>query len=343
MVRFQRSYQASARAMSTMDEMLDVLINRTGRVGLYEHAHHDRDDAAQRPRGPQHALGQRLTKTQAKIASNKEIKRPSDDPYGAAHAMALRQTLGRQRAVPAQRRRTRRAGRTRPRTRWTRSRGSSTRAHKLLSRAPPTPPTPRAQGDRRRDRADHPGHQAERQRQLPRQVHLRRHRDDDAAVRDGRRRHLQRRRRRPGPGAPGRAARDRPRRDDGRSTPSAARSSATAGRPTTASCCDAAQHLDAPARRRRRVLRRRRHRALEAKSTSCSRCAPATARAPTASRPRRPAWTRSSVTVTEQLSSTEDADIAKTIIDFNSQQAAYQAALRAGANIVQASLMDFLR
>jgi flagellar hook-associated protein 1 len=34
MVRFQRGYQASARAMSTMDEMLDVLINRTGRVGL---------------------------------------------------------------------------------------------------------------------------------------------------------------------------------------------------------------------------------------------------------------------------------------------------------------------
>jgi flagellar hook-associated protein 1 FlgK len=34
LVRFQRAYQASARAMSTMDEMLDVLINRTGRVGL---------------------------------------------------------------------------------------------------------------------------------------------------------------------------------------------------------------------------------------------------------------------------------------------------------------------
>ena len=34
LVRFQRGYQASARAMSTMDEMLDVLINRTGRVGL---------------------------------------------------------------------------------------------------------------------------------------------------------------------------------------------------------------------------------------------------------------------------------------------------------------------
>jgi flagellar hook-associated protein 1 len=34
MLRFQRSYQASSRAMSTMDEMLDTLINRTGKVGL---------------------------------------------------------------------------------------------------------------------------------------------------------------------------------------------------------------------------------------------------------------------------------------------------------------------
>jgi flagellar hook-associated protein 3 FlgL len=47
--------------------------------------------------------------------------------------------------------------------------------------------------------------------------------------------------------------------------------------------------------------------------------------------------------LTNQLSITEDADIAKTLIDFNSQSAAYQAALRAGANIVQSSLMDFLR
>jgi flagellar hook-associated protein 1 len=34
MIKFQRSYQAASRAMSTMDEMLDVLINRTGRVGV---------------------------------------------------------------------------------------------------------------------------------------------------------------------------------------------------------------------------------------------------------------------------------------------------------------------
>ena len=33
-IRFQRAYQASARAMSTTDEMLDTLINRAGKVGL---------------------------------------------------------------------------------------------------------------------------------------------------------------------------------------------------------------------------------------------------------------------------------------------------------------------
>jgi flagellar hook-associated protein 3 FlgL len=48
-------------------------------------------------------------------------------------------------------------------------------------------------------------------------------------------------------------------------------------------------------------------------------------------------------TVTEQLSDTTDADFAQTMIDLSSQTAAYQAALRSGANIVQSSLMDFLR
>ena len=34
MVRFQRGYQAAARVMSTLDDMLETLISRTGRVGL---------------------------------------------------------------------------------------------------------------------------------------------------------------------------------------------------------------------------------------------------------------------------------------------------------------------
>jgi flagellar hook-associated protein 3 FlgL len=44
----------------------------------------------------------------------------------------------------------------------------------------------------------------------------------------------------------------------------------------------------------------------------------------------------------EQLSNTQDADIAQTMIDFSTQTAVYQAALRAGANLIQPSLMDFL-
>jgi flagellar hook-associated protein 3 FlgL len=43
------------------------------------------------------------------------------------------------------------------------------------------------------------------------------------------------------------------------------------------------------------------------------------------------------------LSNTEDADMAKTLVDFSQQQAVYQAALKSGAQIVQPSLMDFLR
>jgi flagellar hook-associated protein 1 FlgK len=34
MIRFQRGYQAAARALTTMDDMLNQLINSTGRVGL---------------------------------------------------------------------------------------------------------------------------------------------------------------------------------------------------------------------------------------------------------------------------------------------------------------------
>ena len=48
-------------------------------------------------------------------------------------------------------------------------------------------------------------------------------------------------------------------------------------------------------------------------------------------------------TTTKLLSNTEDADMAQTMVQFSQQQNAYQAALRSGANIVQASLLDYLR
>jgi len=45
---------------------------------------------------------------------------------------------------------------------------------------------------------------------------------------------------------------------------------------------------------------------------------------------------------TQALSKNQDADFAQASIDFSTEQAAYTAALRASASIVQASLMNFL-
>jgi flagellar hook-associated protein 3 FlgL len=48
-------------------------------------------------------------------------------------------------------------------------------------------------------------------------------------------------------------------------------------------------------------------------------------------------------TTTKLLSNVEDADMAQTLVDFSMQQNVYQSALRAGSNIIQQSLLDFLR
>jgi flagellar hook-associated protein 3 FlgL len=46
---------------------------------------------------------------------------------------------------------------------------------------------------------------------------------------------------------------------------------------------------------------------------------------------------------TAALSKVQDADMAATITNFSTEQAAYTAALRASASIVQTSLLDFLK
>jgi flagellar hook-associated protein 3 FlgL len=48
-------------------------------------------------------------------------------------------------------------------------------------------------------------------------------------------------------------------------------------------------------------------------------------------------------TALQLLNDTESIDLAKTMIEYNVHQSAYQAGLKAGATIVQASLLDFLR
>ena len=49
------------------------------------------------------------------------------------------------------------------------------------------------------------------------------------------------------------------------------------------------------------------------------------------------------LTTTQLLSTTEDTDLAKAILDLTNQQNTYQAALNSGASIIQKSLLDFLR
>ena len=46
---------------------------------------------------------------------------------------------------------------------------------------------------------------------------------------------------------------------------------------------------------------------------------------------------------TKLLSDTEDVDMAQTITNYSMQQTVYQSALKAGAQIIQPSLLDFLR
>ncbi len=49
------------------------------------------------------------------------------------------------------------------------------------------------------------------------------------------------------------------------------------------------------------------------------------------------------LSINESLSSTDGTNIAEASIAFANEQAAYTAALRAGANIVQESLLNFLQ
>ncbi len=59
-------------------------------------------------------ISSKLTKTQMKAASNKEITRPSDDPFGTTQAMQLRQSAERSTTSTRPTSRTPSAGRTRP-------------------------------------------------------------------------------------------------------------------------------------------------------------------------------------------------------------------------------------
>ena len=102
LIRFQRAYQASSRAMSTMDEMLDVLINRTGTGGAVSTRITTGMIAAQRAVRPQPR--QRVAHAHAVEAllqprDHAAVRRPVQRRARAAAARVAR----RHAAVPAQR------------------------------------------------------------------------------------------------------------------------------------------------------------------------------------------------------------------------------------------------
>ena len=72
-------------------------------------------------------------------------------------------------------------------------------------------------------------------------------------------------------------------------------------------------------------------------------CRPRTAARPISCRPRLSRNEGLQLSINESLSSTDGTNIAEASIAFANEQAAYTAALRAGANIVQESLLNFLQ
>ena len=54
-------------------------------------------------------------------------------------------------------------------------------------------------------------------------------------------------------------------------------------------------------------------------------------------------YTTSELTYTSQQSEAEDVDLAEAITEWKTAQSVYDAALAAGAQIIQTSLLDFVR
>ena len=240
------------------------------------------------------SLSSQLAKTQAKAASNKEITRPSDDPFKASQAMGLRSSIGANeqyvRNDPGRHRLDGLdrvgagldLGLRRPRAHARAAgRDRHLRRRRRARRSPPSS-TQIIEGIKQSANASYGGKYIMAGTAIetpPYQLGANDAYQGDEAGLD--------------PAIPGivreigpgvtmtintRRARV-PRRRPGRRRRQAAAHAARRRRP--------------PQRRRRRRAARRRHRRCRATSTSCSASAPATARRRTASRRRRRAWTRS--------------------------------------------------
>ena len=92
LITYQQGYQASARMMTTIDTVLNTLINNTG-AGLVTIARITNLMTTQEVLANINAAQNQLDTTQEELSSGKRINQPSDDPYGASEAVSLNDTL----------------------------------------------------------------------------------------------------------------------------------------------------------------------------------------------------------------------------------------------------------
>ena len=210
-MRFQRGYQASSRALIG-DGRDDRHARSTapGGWGCEHRPHHAVDDDARRPASDLQDVTGSSSKTQQKLSSGKELTTPSDDPYRRQPGAAVPQRPRAEPAVPAQRRRGDRPGRTSTDTALGEISDVVLRARDLARpgrERHATPASDRAV-DRARDRpADRLG-QDRGQRPVRRPLRLRRHRRRSTQpVPAWRRRRLRRRHRGRSSARSGRASR----------------------------------------------------------------------------------------------------------------------------------------
>ena len=342
LISFQRGYQASARTLTAMDEMLETLIEHTGHGGAV--AMTDRITPAM-------VTSSTLERHQLLAGSARAHQRGNvlrqDDPRTVGQP--LRREPGDRPAEPArraQRLRKQRPGRDRlgehrQRARCRASTKSSSACANCCCRRPTAPTTrPTWKSIAERGRTADRKRQAGRQHPVRRPIRLRRHRHHRPALRTGRRTTNTRATRKRSPARSGRRRRStittehlhaaRQRRS--RRRRQAARHAAHDRQHLRGGTAEDARRSPRPTWKPRREHRNP-HRAA---GDGGQRDRPAADRAHRATKTCR----RRSPSA---LSNTDDTNMAAASIAYANEQAAYDAALRAGATIVQESLLNFLQ
>ena len=92
LMRFQRGFQASSRALTAMDDMIEMLISRTGKVGPVS-SRITQSMMTRTVLSDIQDVSSRLAKTHEKLSSGKELTKPSDNPYATSRALQYRGEL----------------------------------------------------------------------------------------------------------------------------------------------------------------------------------------------------------------------------------------------------------